>query len=181
MLQTAVTASKPFSIIVMLMIIVRFCSPKQRKSKNCPLSSNPPHIKSPGLHSQPAPAWHQYGPLISMRKHSVCIGAHDWKNRSWLFARFGILSLNQTKLARICELVILCLLKRGNVCKRCFENLFFLSENRCLGGVLAGPTLSNSPALTVTCLRDGWNAKRFWSEYHIHLEVNYCVCLGINN
>lgn len=155
MLQTAVTARKPFSIIVMLMVIVRFCSPKQRKSKSWQFSSNPPHIKSLGRHSQPAPAWHQCGPLVSMRKHSICISAYDWKNRSWLFARFGILSWNQTKLAWICGLVILCLLKRCNVCKRCFENLFFLCENRCLGGVLAGPTLSNSPALTVTCLRDG--------------------------
>lgn len=125
MLQTAAIASKRFSIIVMLMIIVRFCSPKQRKSENCPLSSNPPHIKSPGLHSRPAPAWHQRRPLISMRKRSICTGAHDWKNRSWLFTRFGILSWHKAKLARICESVILCLLKRGNVCKRCFENLFF--------------------------------------------------------
>lgn len=139
MLQRAVTARKPFNLIAMLMVIVHFCSAKQRKSKNCPLSSNPPHTKSFGLHSQPAPAWHEFGPLISMRKHSICIGAYDWKNRSWLFARFGILSWNQTKLARICELVILCLLKWGNVCKRCFENLFFLSENRCLGGVWQHP------------------------------------------
>lgn len=181
MLQTAVIASKRFSIIVMLMIIVHFCSPKQRKSKNCHLSSNLPRIKSPGLRSQLAPALYQCRPLISKRQHPICTGACDWKNRSWLFVRFGVLSWNWTKLAKICDLVILCLLKQGNVCTRCFENLFFLFRNRCLGGILAGPTLSNSPALTVTCLRDGWNAKHFWSEYHIHLEVNYCVCLGINN
>lgn len=183
MLQQAVIANKQFSIIAMLIIIVHFCSPKQRElKKNCPLSSNPLHIKSSGLHSRPAPAWHQHRPLISMRKHSICTSAHDWKKpRFCLFTRFGMLSQNETKLARICELVILCLLKRVNVCKHCFENLFFLSESRCLGGILAGPSLSNSPALTVTCLRDSWNAKHFWSEYHIHLEVNYCVCLGINN
>lgn len=181
MLQTAVIASKRFRIIVMLMITAHFCSPKQRKSKNCLLSSIPPQIKSPGLHSRPAPASHQCRPLISQRQYSICTSAWDWRTRFWLFIRFSILSWNQTKLARICELVILCLLKRGNVCMHCFENLFFLFWNRCLGGILAGPTLSNSPALTVTCLRDGWNAKHFWSEYHIHLEVNYCVCLGINN
>lgn len=85
MLQTAVIASEQFSVIVMLMIIVHFCSPKQRKFKNCPLSSNPPHIKSPGLHSRPAPAWHQCRPLISMRKHPICTSAYDWKKQVLAF------------------------------------------------------------------------------------------------
>lgn len=60
------------------------------------------------------------------------------------------------------------------------ESVLFVTEQMSVRG-LAGPTLSNSPVLTVTCLRDGWNAKCFWSEYHIHLDVNYCVCLDINN
>lgn len=88
MLQTAVIASKRFSFILMLMIIVHFCSPKQRKSKNCPQSSNLPRIKSPRLHSWPAPAWHQCGPLISMRKHSICTSAHDWKKQ--VLAFYGV-------------------------------------------------------------------------------------------
>lgn len=70
--------------------------------------------------------------------------------------------------------------KIGSVYTLLGESVLSVTEQMSTRG-LAGPSLSNSPVLTVTCLRDGWNAKCFWSEYHIHLDVNYCVCLGINN
>lgn len=70
--------------------------------------------------------------------------------------------------------------KIGSVYTLLGESVLSVTEQMSTRG-LAGPSLSNSPVLTVACLRDGWNAKCFWSEYHIHLDVNYCVCLGINN
>lgn len=92
-------------------------------------------------------------------------------------------SWNQTKLTGICEKVINSSLPtetREYMYTLLWESVLFVTEQMS-GRFLAGPTLSNRPVLTVTCLRDGWNAKYFWSEYHIHLDVNYCVCLGINN